>query len=64
MLNIKTTGEILEGICDIKLENCKAKESGIVTIVHSTDEDNKQILVCKSCLHKMIRKDFWYVRGA
>jgi hypothetical protein len=61
---IKTTGEIFEGTCDIKLENCKAKEKGIVSTVFSPNEENKEIKVCNHCLNTLLKNRIWNIRGA
>lgn len=60
-MNVKPTGIIFYGVCQIATENCSAKEGGVVTAVLDC---NNQIKVCKSCLDYQIRNRVWNIEGA
>jgi hypothetical protein len=63
-MNVKPTGIIFYGVCQIATENCSAKEGGVVTAVLTLLEANNQIKVCKSCLDYQIRNRIWNIEGA
>ena len=61
---IETTGQIIEGTCNIQRAHCKANPKGVITIVISPNESNKEIHVCNVCLHELLQERLWTIKGA
>ena len=63
MTRVEPSGVVLKGICNIKTEQCTAKEEGPITAVWGPP-GRTQINVCRACLEEKMRLGEWEVEGA
>lgn len=62
-MKVVPTGAVFYAVCNIKSENCKAKEGGAVTTVLLADS-YEQVNTCKVCLNQKLRSGEWNVEGS
>ena len=62
-LNAEPTGVFFTAVCDLQLEGCTARVPAPVTAVKVGPGD-ESVIVCRSCLERMVQDGEWAVRGA
>ncbi|MCR9942005.1 hypothetical protein [Vibrio owensii] len=62
-MRVVPTGSILYGVCEIKSENCAARQGGAVTAIMLPDT-LEQVNTCKVCLNDKVRRGEWSIDGA
>ncbi len=59
--DVKATGVVFTGRCEIRSATCSAKEGGAVTAVW---DEQRQVDVCGHCIEAMVRAGEWRIAGA
>lgn len=62
-MRVVPTGAVFYAVCELKLDNCAAREGGAVTTVLLSDT-LEQVNTCKVCLNNKIREGEWAVEGS